>query len=322
MNQPIRIELPTLFGMKTVNSYLFTTPEVVLVDCGEDTDASYKALQNGLAKEGLNIKDIERIVITHAHIDHIGMAHRVSEASGAMVHVPEYAYEWAVNLSEMRDRRLKVITDCMDEIGVPKTNRLYKNFVAAFAGFDKFWGTIPTEKVIIFPMTGTIELGGATWEVLYTPGHCISQVSFYQPDNKAFISADMLLKITSTPVIDPILEPPYTRQKSILIMLKTFERISKLDIETVYPGHYEPFNNHKEMIANQVQRIHKRKLQCLALIEEGVQFFQELLTKMYGKNFPFPAFPMLIGYLDLLIDEGKIIRTSNKEGQIFYSTLK
>ena len=83
MTEPIRIELPTMYGMKSVNAYLFLTPELTLIDCGEKTDASWDALQTALAKHGLAIKDIKRVIITHAHVDHIGMAHKISEESGA-----------------------------------------------------------------------------------------------------------------------------------------------------------------------------------------------------------------------------------------------
>jgi len=74
MTEPIRIELPTIYGMKSVNAYLFLDPEPTLIDCGEKTDASWKALQSALAVYNLAVKDIKKVIITHAHVDHIGEA--------------------------------------------------------------------------------------------------------------------------------------------------------------------------------------------------------------------------------------------------------
>ena len=80
---PVLIELPTIYGMKSVNAFLLKGDEPTLVDCGEKTPASFEALRAGLRREGLELKDLQKIVITHAHVDHMGMAAQVAEASGA-----------------------------------------------------------------------------------------------------------------------------------------------------------------------------------------------------------------------------------------------
>lgn len=318
MNAPIRIDLPTMFGMKSVNSYLFTAPEVTIVDCGEDTNANYEALQAGLAQQGLKVTDIKRIVITHSHIDHIGMANRIMEASGATVFVPEYAYSWAVDLDTTRTERLKVILDTLIEFGITAEHQMYKTFEMVFKGFSKNWNALPKEKVKTFPMNGRIELGGVDWEIVYVPGHCVNQVSFYQPQSRAYISADALLKITPTPVIDPQLDAPHKRNKGLKIMIKTLEKIGAMDIDWVFPGHYEPFQNHKALVEHQLNRIQIRKNECYEWIGKGVNGMETLLKNMYGKRFPTVAFPMMVGYLDLLMEEGRINRVVGENGEVYF----
>ena len=93
-----QIILPTIFGMKTVNSFVIQGgDEVVLIDSGEDTDASYDAMVAGLAEQDLLLSDIDRIIITHSHVDHIGMAQRVAEAANAKVWVSEKTEAYAVD---------------------------------------------------------------------------------------------------------------------------------------------------------------------------------------------------------------------------------
>jgi len=106
MQAPIRIELPTIYGMKTVNAYLFLDPVPTLIDCGEKTSASWDALVAALKKYGLQIKDIERVIITHAHVDHIGMAGKIAAHSKAQIWVNEYCYTWATDKEEMWARRM------------------------------------------------------------------------------------------------------------------------------------------------------------------------------------------------------------------------
>ena len=97
MNQPVHIELPTQF-MGTVNCFLFKDPEPVLIDCGDKTKGAWEKLVASLKAEGLRLQDIKKVIITHAHVDHMGMSKRIVEASGAKIWVSEITYDWAWNL--------------------------------------------------------------------------------------------------------------------------------------------------------------------------------------------------------------------------------
>jgi len=144
--------------------------------------------------------------------------------------------------------------------------------------------------------------------VLHMPGHASHQTCFYQPETRQFLSADMLLPKTPTPIVE---RPPdgKTHRPSLPIFLESLDRCEALDIETVYPGHGEPFGDHRFLIQKQRNRIHKRKQQALTLIQQGHQTPSELVDIMYAR-YPvqsrFAGLWMLIGYLDLLLAEEKI----------------
>jgi hypothetical protein len=129
----------------------------------------------------------------------------------------------------------------------------------------------------------------------------------------------MLLSITPTPVIDVTLEPPYKREKSLQQMVASYEKFAQLEVNMVYPGHYTPFNNHREIIDKQLNRIRQRKDECLSHIQAGTQEFMELLHKLYGTNFSIPALPMLVGYLDLLADENLIKTEKTEQGLKYFA---
>jgi len=83
INQPIHIPLPTSFPIGPANAYLFTGPEPTLIDCGIDSDESWQALVDALAQHGLTVADLQRVIVTHAHVDHMGMAGRIVANSQA-----------------------------------------------------------------------------------------------------------------------------------------------------------------------------------------------------------------------------------------------
>lgn len=318
MVAPKQIELPTFYGMKTVNAWLFTGPEPVLVDCGEKSDASWAALQKGLAEYDLKVEDLKKVVITHAHVDHMGMAGKIVDNSDAQIWVSDYVYDWAVRLPEMYERRKGVVDEVMTMAGQSKDSPLRKTFMGVFETFKKSWDILPEHRVTKFPIDGTIEMGGEPWDVIYAPGHCINQTCFYQKETKELISADMLLNITPTPVTDASLEAPYNRVKSLPQLLASYDKFAQMDIGMVYPGHYQAFDQAQVLIDFQVRRIHQRAAECLEYIQNGTHDFFDLLAKLYPGRFIPPAFTMMIGYLDLLLEERKIeIRKVEGKAQYF-----
>lgn len=316
MQEPIRIELPTIYGMKTVNAYLFLDPIPTLIDCGEKSDPSWQALQDQLKEHGLQIKDIQRIIITHAHVDHIGMAGKIAAHSDAEVWVNEYCYPWAVQKEQMWDRRVQL----MSKLLPPAAS--FRDMILAFMKeVSKHWDNIPKERIKVFPMNGQLVMGGQVWEILYVPGHANTQTCFYQAANKWLISADMILKITPTAVMDASIEDPTKRDRGLKDLLASYKKIQALDIEKVFPGHYEPFEDVQATIRFQVNRIHSRIEESFDLIKSGKQDFMDILNTMYANRVSMPAFSMLIGYLDVLLEEGRIQEVILENGKRGYTVV-
>ena len=315
---PYRIALPTQFEMGTVNCYLYKTPVPTLIDCGEKTDASYDALIRGLSDEGLVITDIERIIITHAHVDHMGMAAKVAGASGAKVYVSELVKDWAINLENAQSTRWQVINNLLTEITNQENSPLHQGFGKFFNNYVDFWEPIPEESVSVFTLEDNLSMGGHEWEVMHAPGHCINQTCFYNKTTKELIAADMLLRITPTPVIDASLDDPSKRAGGLAQMVETMKRFKNLEMSTAYPGHYEPITAPKNTLQAQLDRIVMRTEQTLAIIKEGPKNFFDILDKMYKGRVSGPAIPMMIGYLDVLIDSGQIKKRQTNDGLQYF----
>ena len=87
----IPISLPTPFYVGDVNVYLIREDPVTLIDVGPKTPEAAAALARGLADHGLRFNDVRRIVLTHAHEDHCGLARRIrDEAKDAEILVHDW----------------------------------------------------------------------------------------------------------------------------------------------------------------------------------------------------------------------------------------
>lgn len=304
MSEPKRIVLPTIFENMSVNAWLFTSPEPVLIDCGEKTEASWEALNNGLKTHGLRIQDIKKVIITHAHLDHMGMAAKIAEHSDAMIWVSEYVYDWAINLEKMLDNRTHTI------VKVSKAN-----LPASFAsehfsfGYEKlapYWDEIPKDKLRVFSVEDQLEFAGQTWDVVYTPGHCVNQTCFFQKESGYFFSADMLLKMIPIPIIDPKVDMPEERVSCLSMQLESYQKLLALDIKKVFPGHYEAFDKVHQVIEKQIKKIQERKVACFEAIDTGQHQFLSIWQNVYGRRINPATFFMIVGLLDLLMEEGRI----------------
>src|SRR3954453_12547050 len=75
----IPISVPTPFYIGPVNVYLIAQDPVTLIDTGPKTREAAEALRDGLRRNGFRLADVKRILLTHAHEDHCGLAKSVRD---------------------------------------------------------------------------------------------------------------------------------------------------------------------------------------------------------------------------------------------------
>jgi glyoxylase-like metal-dependent hydrolase (beta-lactamase superfamily II) len=147
------------------NSYLYKGKKTVLFDPGhiynEFRESCLEALARQMAGDGFSLEDIELILCTHAHPDHVEAAGIVRERSGAMVALHR-----------------------QDEFILEAIERRY----ASAAGKE-----IPALRPDFYLREGDLDLGLEQPEqirVIHTPGHSPGSSCFYLPQQKALITGD------------------------------------------------------------------------------------------------------------------------------------
>ena len=312
MNRPVRLELPTPFAIGSVNAWLFIEPEPILVDCGQKTPDCIAALESGLAEHQLKISDLKKIIITHAHVDHAGLAGYLAENSDAEFWVSEYAWDWVCDLERMWTERGEFMQGVARKGGMDSES--IKKMSSSMSRIHQIWEPVPVDRMVRFTTRTKLQMGGKRWDVIYAPGHTTSQTCFFEPESGMLISADMLLHIAPVPVIER--EPQLNtngevkRAPGLLQYMKSLEIFYDLDVTAVYPGHGPEFSEpHRTVIDRQRKRISMRKEQCFDLVKAGNRTMLGITNIMYS-HFPedsrITGFAMVLGYLDLLMDEGRV----------------
>lgn len=317
--EPIRIELPVGWSMGSVNAYLFTQPEIVLVDTGDKAENSWEILVDGLAAHGVAPRDISRVIITHPHVDHFGQARRITDESDATVWIYEGGAPWLHPTSGMWEERARFYRDdFLPRLGLSPEAR--GQIVKGNEALREMAVSVPKDRIVTFRAGDELRLGGRGWRIIHTPGHASVQTVFYQPETRRLLSADMLLATVPAPVVE---HPPPGQQRrapTLPLFLRSLDLLDALEIDTVYPGHGRPFGHHRRVIARQRERIEIRKAECLALIRQGQSTTVELLEIMYAHQPPgarIAGLWMLTGYLDLLLADG-VVREEELDGLSHY----
>jgi glyoxylase-like metal-dependent hydrolase (beta-lactamase superfamily II) len=279
----------------------------VLVDTGVDSDESWAVLQAGLAEHGLGVADLQRVVITHAHVDHFGAAARLAAHSDAQIYIADLGYGWLVDPRRKWEQRIAFYRDhFLGPCGLP--GQTQQRVLAYLAYVAESSTAVPLQRITSFKTDDVLWLGGLAWQVLHMPGHANHQTCFYQPATHQFIAADMLLHKAPTPIVEELPDGK-TRRPSLPLFLDSLAKVEKLAIEVAYPGHGPLITNPYDLIHQQRQRIQERKQETLALIQQGCQTVLELVNMMYA-HYPehgrIAGLWMLVGYLDLLKAENAI----------------
>ncbi len=304
--KPIRLELPFAIDRTTVNAYLFLEPEPVLIDTGDSSEEVWRALLAGLAEHGVTPADLSKVFITHIHIDHFGQAARLARESEATFFVIEAGYEWLTNFrANWQVRRDYYATTFLPAMGLSPVEQ---DWMVAYSQWvlENYDG-VPAPRVTPLQAGDAITLGAASWQVLHLPGHASTQTCFYQPESRRLLSSDMLLARTPTPVVEPS-RAKAKGVRSLPLFLHSLGRVQGLEIDCVYPGHGRPFDAAHCVIERQIARIAQRKEECFGHVAAGVETVAELVENMYSPSryVNMSAVWMVLGYLDLLEDEGRV----------------
>jgi glyoxylase-like metal-dependent hydrolase (beta-lactamase superfamily II) len=296
------IELPLPLSLGSINVYLVRLADgYLLIDCGMDTDACFQALARGMEAAGAGWSDISEILLTHVHPDHMGLAPRLLELTGARLsmHAHDAAYLQTLIQTE---RYLAWADGVMREAGVPE------EIIAKIRGssneIHKHFHNLTSDRVL----QGGERIATAVeeLEVLWTPGHSPGHVCLYGRERRALFAGDQILEQISPnigwlPDRDPLGE-----------FLDSLRELERLDVELILPSHGAPFSGHREWIRKTIAHHAERCARILALLDGASRSGAEVVNELWERtlipfHYRFAVFEVL-AHLEYMERQGKVAR--------------
>ena len=300
-----RIAIPTPFAVGRVNVYLIEDDPLTLVDAGPNSGSSLDELERRLAGLGHGIEDLELILVTHQHIDHIGLVDIVASRSGADVAAIDRLVPFLEGYSDAAAADDEFAAQTMLRHGIsPDVTQALQAVSLAF----RAWGA-GTSVARTLRVGDVVRFRDRELEVAFRPGHSPTDTVFHDRERRMLIAGDHLLAHISS---NPLIARPFgatKRLQSLVIYMKSLERTKAMDVDLVLGGHGDPVLDHVALIDKRLSLHARRAEQILRLIAERPRTAYDVAQAMWGDIAVTQAYLTLsevVGHVDLLVNAGRV----------------
>jgi glyoxylase-like metal-dependent hydrolase (beta-lactamase superfamily II) len=304
------LAVPTPFLVGRVNCYLVEDDPLTLVDAGPNSGTSLAALAEALGEHGHRVQDLERIVITHQHIDHIGLVQILADRSGAEVCALEDLAPWLAGYDTRMDDDDAFAGALMLRHGLPG------DVVIALRAVTRQYRAWGASATVTAPLRdgGSLEFASRTWRVHHRPGHSPSDTVFHDEASGELVGGDHLIKhISSNPLISRPLQggsPDDERPRALVTYLASLRATQAMDVSTVLPGHGDAVDDHRALIDERFVMHDRRADKIHGLLVERPRTAYEIAQALWGNVAVTQAYLTLsevLGHIDLLLDDGRAV---------------
>jgi glyoxylase-like metal-dependent hydrolase (beta-lactamase superfamily II) len=302
-----RIPIPTPFAVGRVNVYLIEDEPLTLMDTGPNSATSFDELTSGLAALGHAVEDIEVVVITHQHIDHLGLVSIVAQRSGAQVAALDVAVPYVEGFTREAQKDDEFARSVMLRNGIPED---VVSALSAVSQVFRAWGS-RADVTRVLCDGEEMSFRDRKLRVHHRPGHSPTDTIFHDRERRILIAADHLLgHISSNPLITRPPDGSAERPQALVTYLRSLEATRDMDdVDLVLPGHGEPITDHRALIDERLALHRRRAEKIYRLIAERPRTAYEIAQELWGNVAVTQAYLTLsevLGHVDLLLNAGRV----------------
>lgn len=308
------LRMPLPFSLDHINLWMLQDDDGwTLIDTGIANDETIEIWQN-LYRQQRDDRPIKRIVVTHMHPDHIGLAGWLVKRCKAELWMSRADYLTCQHLlsyshEEAPEEALQFYRAAgFDEDQIEMYN-------AQFGGFGQFVRALP-HSFVNMKEGDEITIGGNRWQVLMGYGHSVEHVCLYCEALNVFISGDQLLPTISSNVS---LRPTEPKANPLEEWIESCQRLSdRLNMDTlVLPAHGRPFTGAPSRFGQMLEEHEKDLKKLLAFCDQprtAMEAFPVLFRAKITRNNLIMAIGESLAHFNCLLARGQVSRSTGADG--------
>jgi len=264
------------------------------------------------------VEDIQRVIVTHHHADHLGLAAEIVQRSGAEVWTHPYNVPWLADLDGQQQRQQPFYAAIWQAAGVPA--EVVTQMDSANLGLRRWADPVTATQTL--EEGQAVPLGGGSWQVLHTPGHAGGLICLWDPNSRTLLANDHVLRdISPNPVLEPPADPTGPRPRRLVEYLHHLQRVAALEPLLTLTGHGEAVTDLASLVRQRLA-FHERRANRLLDSLNGSAVSLWDLTR---QTFPrvqrgmdhFLALSEVLAHLDLLESDGRV-QAQTHGGRVFW----
>lgn len=302
------LPLAAYSDLGTANVYLLGPHPLTLIDAGPKIPGSFAFIKNQLRQAGHDTPDIERILITHGHVDHFGLVSRIREDAGRSIPCFVHAEDrWRLVADKDRGLSNREAQHLKDMAGIP--GKEFEKIERMLSFLDEICDPVP--DAIAMEDGDIFEGEGYRLRVVHTPGHSPGNCCFYETRNRILFSGDHVLKnIHPKPLVE--LNKERLRDRDYLSLRayqQSLDKVSALDMNYVFPGHGEPVEDLPGLLAAYREHHRERMDRIWRAIRDEPRPLYPIIDQVFDAvpdGDVFLAISEILVHLEVLAEEGRV----------------
>jgi glyoxylase-like metal-dependent hydrolase (beta-lactamase superfamily II) len=293
------------FGMFEMNSFLFNGDNgFTIVDTGSEAKESIELWEKTLSS---GIK-IEKLVLTHAHPDHIGLARWFQETHHVPVFISSLGYNEIQNRRNIeRPNWIRSFLKTHDSPGID--SNMGNSEAAAFE----------FEPDGIFENQQSIMLGNETYETIWTPGHSFDHFCLYNQNQQVMLTGDHVLAGLS-PIVAIWSE---NDENPIKDNFASLGKLKSYSTKLALPGHGEIIYNLNDRIDEMIKSHTFRLHQILHIVRDKEKTSWQVCQDIYGTLGNMKFFAPLMATIARLVylEKSGEVHSKLKNGKLYFKSI-
>ncbi len=269
----VKVPIP-IESLKYINVYMITdNTSFSLIDAGMYNMRSFHELSKEIKKLGYKISDMESVIVTHFHVDHITLSPVLYSLGASDFYL---GLKDAKVLKKGFDKFINKALKIYVNHGMPpgEANEISKAH-PAMRLVDVYTNDLQEIPWITLSSDSEIDIQGLKFKVLEVPGHTPGQINLYNKEEGIIFTGDH--------IIDPI-TPQITltdeNTDPLTDYINSLEKIASLNAKLAFSGHREPILNPSKR-ANEIIKHHEERLnEILKLISKTPLTGYEIAKKV------------------------------------------